>query len=482
MGKLGQRSYWASLVFLAICTAGCGSVSEREFDVHSCVDQQTSPCSPCPKEIENCDSGMCNGALCCASNCCVVPEDCLPKDVYNKPAVCNDTGPATDCQGTKQVATCVENVCGSDVVQDDSGCANALHQCDRNFRDIRCTSSVEQPVASCPEVCLPGQCASGFGCTDKKCVPLRGVGESCGGDNGTCEGDNKCNNKVCCEEDGPSCCDGSTTCKNNFVCNVAAHSCYEECSPNSTDRCVEGTFCDGGQICRKKRALGANCEVNSQCESDQCIDGRCCESSCSGTCMQCDAAGKCVSVVSGADKGTCEGAFVCTAKGCLKNNNEVCATDGECATGTCGCANGSCTIRRCRTVTCSPCTYDSNGDGTCNGNLVIHQSCTGCESPGSCACDGKGTCSVANGSVCWIPKRFLDCASGHCDCSNRACDQFVCRAEDPGTCSCFCNECSSGVTVNNCTGGTVPVFGCGLGPGRCPGNIGQTCFCSCRPR
>ena len=83
-------------------------------DGGSCVGQGDHACA----------SGHCNGSLCCAvgADCCNVPSDCPAS--YTVLSSCNDNSTATDCQGTAEIPTCIGNVCGKQVDDDDRGCVS----------------------------------------------------------------------------------------------------------------------------------------------------------------------------------------------------------------------------------------------------------------------------------------------------------------------------------------------------------------------
>lgn len=81
-------------------------------------------------------------------------------------------------------------------------------------------------------------------------------------------------------------------------------------------------------------ALGSECEVNSDCNSDSCANGVCCESTCDGLCQTCNSAGACVEVPTDDDDCetlTCEGTNACVNYPAPKNTDR-CVALGECLT------------------------------------------------------------------------------------------------------------------------------------------------------
>ncbi len=121
-----------------------------------------------------------------------------------------------------------------------------------------------------------------------------------------------------------------------------------------------------------------------------------------------------------------------------RNNNDLCTLATDCDSGLCECANANCTTRRCSAVAC-PCQFNTNGNGTCDGNLNngldpgnACGTCAAC-SGGACAdhaantdpesecgfcqsCDGSGACGTTANSF----DPHDDCPVGAADCCNGA--------------------------------------------------------------
>ena len=185
-----------------------------------------------------------------------------------------------------------------------------------------------------------------------------------------------------------------------------------------------GLGCDGSGQCATK--LGGACTSNSSCSSNYCVDGVCCNSACNGSCMACNTAltgqanGSCA-LVTGTqpDPGTCSGSTgcngsncTCTQGSCKEATGGSCSTGTDCATGICNCTNAACTTMACDTQACT-CTYDSNADGHCDGNLN-----TGVTQQGICstdqACSG-GSCLLADGQSCSADSQCANtCIGGTC--------------------------------------------------------------------
>lgn len=75
---------------------------------------------------------------------------------------------------------------------------------------------------------------------------------------------------------------------------------------------------------------GASCTKASDCASAFCVDGRCCDSDCIGSCKQCGS-GSCANVVSVDDPDTCSGSKSCSASAvCLAKDGQQCSADRDC--------------------------------------------------------------------------------------------------------------------------------------------------------
>jgi hypothetical protein len=114
-----------------------------------------------------------------------------------------------------------------------------------------------------------------------------------------------------------------------------------------------------------KLPLGAACTDKDQCQSDICVDNRCCESTCAGLCKYCSSKGQCINVPSGKDY----------RSDCAKDNASTCQQDGYCD------GAGKCRLYRSGTV-CQPLT------------------CVAEDTSEEKWCNGKGSCLVASSTDC----------------------------------------------------------------------------------
>ncbi len=236
---------------------------------------------------------------------------------------------------------------------------------------------------------------------------------------------------------------------------------------NDCDGDIDGADADcgggGGDI-------GDACTVNGDCNNNQCVDGYCCDSPCSGNCDFCNlskpgfctsddaaCAGDCDSCVSGncsADQDLCVACEDCQGSGTAYNCtvladgsqdttginlcngvNDYCC-GGTCATGGgsygSGCGSGVCAGTWACDATVAECSTEGNPCDTCTGDTANDASCN---TSGTCTITGTTDCSAC--TQCVEAGNVASC-SGY----------YASGSEDtvaPGTC----------VTPNSCNGSGV---------------------------
>ena len=111
---------------------------------------------------------------------------------------------------------------------------------------------------------------------------------------------------------------------------------------------TEGTrTCNSMGACKTKR--GETCSVKEDCITDNCVDGVCCESACTGACEACgetDRKGTCVAVTGQprGDRTKCPGNGTACGGACDGANRTACGYPG--ATTTCGPPSGGTDVVR----------------------------------------------------------------------------------------------------------------------------------------
>lgn len=201
--------------------------------------------------------------------------------------------------------------------------------------------------------------------------------------------------------------------------------------------CGDNQKCDGAGVCLVDN--GDPCDTSSQCASDECVDGVCCDTACPGLCRACDVTGS---------EGTCSDVPFASdpADEC---SDSYCDGDGACydCEGPGGTPVGSCPgeCDYCDGSVCIICgLFDCPGTITCPDGWECHVPCTGgcqgaiinCSSDGfpcqvDCSTDGcQGAQINCNGAPCEV-----NCIKGDpnatdtCKGMNVECGTFKCEAE-----------------------------------------------------
>jgi hypothetical protein len=410
-------------------------------------------CSP-----ETCAGGMyvgpsrCNGAGKCvapgAISCGTSP--CVSGHCSPPCSGSTDCPPGFYCAGT----TCMAKQAQGSACTSGSACVSSFCVegvcCDRACGD-KCMSCLAANTGNVGGTCSPVKPGTDPG---NSCSP--DTGNPCGLD-GTCDGSGACRyapaSKSCGAEScsngsytGPGSCNGSGSCAapspttcGDFACNGSR--CYVICSSDA--HCRNGTSCVNGS-CGKK-PLGATCSGGTECAMGFCVEGVCCNTSCSQACYSCrqtnttQADGQCAPVKSGTAHGS----------DCTTTSATSCGTDGKCD-GSGGCRKWP-SGTSCGSESCPAGTNNHTSGGSCDGN-------------GSCGGGGSNTCPnnlMCNGST----NKCRTSCGGDGDCvSTYFCSGTSCQARRaPGATCTVPGQCTSNL--------------CGGSPGRCC-NPGQPCTCS----
>lgn len=176
-----------------------------------------------------------------------------------------------------------------------------------------------------------------------------------------------------------------------------------------------GGACDGVGTC--KTPNGTTCLTGTTCSSGNCIEGYCCDTTCSQECRACNISGLegiCSVVPEGYSDDTCLSPKSCDGTNGANNCDtkypmgHPCTVDKQCGSGMC--VDGVCCNSSCR-ATCQACNIVDSA-GTCV-NVPIGQEdpvattdCTGVNS-----CNGAGDCLLDNGQPC---SSNTQCVSNKC--------------------------------------------------------------------
>lgn len=348
----------------------------------------------------------------------------------------------------------------------------------------------------------PADCGADTTCLDHTCdggqcgeAPAT-LGTSCTEDGGeVCDGQGACVPRSCADtvkngdETGPDC--GGDECP----------ACADGLGCLDDDDC-ESTFCDPARsLCGPAKSGGSPCSLPSECASDHCTDGVCCDvAACGSECERCDITGlegTCQPDV-GASCGDstddeCTNPDTCDAAGTCQPNDEqpgtgcgdptvtLCTAADTCdGAGKC-LANHTAAMVGCGSALDDACTNADTCDG--QGACLPNDALVGTSCGGTCSgetlqlsstCDGSGTCLGATSSCAPFACNGAGTACRtSCTSSNECATTGFC-AMQPQTCApCGSSppsgSCSVSATCESCTANTC-VKTCDAG-GECNANV-----------
>jgi hypothetical protein len=366
-----------------------------------------------------------------------------------------------------------------------------------------CGSGFCSPDQVCCDKACTGACTacvkSSTGQTDGTCAPVQlGLkhnsdceaepATACGKD-GTCDGKGGCHLYASGMSCMPGSCSGSTftpakTCDGSGMCTApgAPIDCGQSACTTAgcTSSCKADTDCGSSGYCDKtsgkctsKKSNGSPCGAGNECTSSACVDGTCCNTACSGTCVSCLAA------KTGAANGMCT--FIKAGmpdSRCPASEKSTCGQDGNCdGSGQCEkwpsstvCAPGTCSTtnylaaRTCSQGTCSPAAQTACGAAVCDPASGCRTTCTS-----NSDCTGNNYCDSGTKKCAPLKGNGTSCGTDGKQCMSGLCvDGVCCNAKCDGQCqSCSTGTCANVKTARTPCGGTAPCAGScdGTGPG-----------------
>ena len=298
----------------------------------------------------------------------------------------------------------------------------------------RFTCSTNQDCAAKANQCDPGRTP----CNDGICNPNAPGADSIGcilipnddkcDDGSFCNGTQVCDPNHGCKDPVIPDCDDDIPCTNDF-CNEEANECS---NVPRNERCSDGQYCDGVEICDPEDGCKAgpppNCNDNTVCTTDTCDEA-------TDSCKHTQNNGSCSNGL------YCDGVETCSPTGCKPGTPPNCADSTSCTIDTCDEATDSCK----RTPNNASCSNGQFCDGVevcsptlgcrpgtppnCNDNIVCTtdacveatDSCSHVVNNANCNngkfCDGVEVCSPTLGCRPGTPPNCND---------NFPCTQDVC--------------------------------------------------------
>jgi hypothetical protein len=443
------------------CNGACGKGCDR-CDLAATIGTCTTVPRGDPGTNPMCSPFVCSGTSSDCPTSCSSDADCASTAYCDQNVCVLKKAQGSACtQGKEcQNGNCADNYCC------ESACAGPCDVC--NATPGKCTLATgagtptcepyvcKGATAMCPTTCKDNtDCSASSFCQNGKCAGKEPNGTDCTADTDCNSG--HCVDGVCCVSACSNPCDSCNVVKGAcapspagtvvsqcepYMCNGTAVSCPNTCVSNTDCDQANGYSCIFGN-CTQTRPLGQPCAQNSDCASQNCVDGVCCNTPCSGFCQACNlpsSIGSCTQVPVGTDpRQTCpKGTGVCTAtcgqaglcgfpdnsttckpadcegtakryNGAICDGKGACVDQGETACGAYLCANAVCPAGCLDDTVCS---IVDGIQGTCvNGTCGLHHP-TGevCSQDGECdslhcvdgiccesSCDGKcQRCDIAN--------------------------------------------------------------------------------------
>jgi len=399
-----------------------------------------------------CKPGTCEGDAVVGSYACDGKGACKPGSTrICVPFSCDPTSNdcVETCTSSSQCVSgqqCVNGSCGKRMK---GGSCKANADCASNFcaDGVCCNVACQGPCLSCNLTGREGTCWP----VDADKVDPRGICHDMGapscGQTGLCDGlggcskyarDTQCIAPTCSSGNRlntAGTCDGLGTCSAPGIQNChpfrcANGACTTMCVTNAD--CDTGIACVGG-TCGPKQD-GQSCTAASECEHSHCVDGVCCDTTCTGACKSCalpSMLGHCSSIAAG----TADPRAMCVSM-----PQQSCGTNGKCD------GNGGCQSWPIGTL-CA--------DETCNPMGNVYKAPSTCNGTGQCMAQDLVACSpfICNGSRC-----FIACTMDSQCVPPNTCINNSCGLKDPGgSCSdgkeCKSTFCAQGVCCDKACDG-----------------------------
>lgn len=421
--SLFDEWYVDQLAFTA--RSGCGDNSIDGAAGEQCDDGNRVHCDGCDN---NCRTTPRPERGCFDGSTCVYPEQtggCTFCTLEASPPLDRDVL----VSNRPSTATCDDGLFCTEGDHCNAGrCEGSAKSCDDAIgcTTDRCDEAKDQCVASTADgwCLIAGKCfRDREGNADNRCELCnamqsqvawspRAASEQCG--DPSCKGAietpaARCDGKGSCVTSSPRACPAG-------ACAPNATSCDGGCDEQQL--CAEASFCEPERRqCVADLAPGAACAFDAQCKQEGesggfCVDGVCCESSCSGLCEACDlpgTEGECRAVPEKTpDRGCAEGLVCGDDQRCISLTpasalGKACSSDRACG-GSGYCIDGVCCATRCNGL-CETCNRP-DAPGRCEPEPAFQNPAAECGERAVCSGErsclsyearGNGLCTAAWG-------------------------------------------------------------------------------------
>ncbi len=342
----------------SVCLTNCPSddapgdnscITASYCDGANCSDRL--PDGQACDRARECQSNHCQNGYCCLTgDCCASSGNCPGS--YARSPTCGP-GDLTQCQGTREDASCVNAICGSVSVDDDSGCNSSVTKTCTPYPQVSCTGASSQGALVCAMSCgnMDSGCADqtnqwcSYSAGGGTCVGKLPDGSAC--DAGThgndqCISGHHCLNGYCCNAASGYCCNVAGNCPASLAQAAVCDAPLTSCQGHRVDRTCVTSICGSATVaddsaCSTGVSLSCGNYKPVTCNGASSQNGLVCPSSCSVD-TQCTAGNHCYG-------GHCVP---------WVNNGGGCQSSAQCLSGNCW--NGSvCCSSACNNTTCDTC-------------------------------------------------------------------------------------------------------------------------------
>lgn len=397
------------------------------------ADIQDVTCEQCSSEVVGCSQECGDGNECTTDNC--IEGECV---FFSRATGSSCSLGYCESGANPRCVTCIDDQPGQDSI--DTGCNEAAPQCLLLGNVPSCAGCEANDQCPSPSSCTAASCEEGF-CV----VENRPQGASC--PEGVCD-EGSC---VECLEGGDQCGDGYCDAGRCVECAIDDHCDVGVCDAGRCLPCLTGSHCDDENDCTQNSCVQQSCvfsplTAGTACSSGVCDDGTCVfcvddsatgtDSGCSSTTPRCTRQGGRATCAECEDDSQCESQQDCEVPSCIQGSCQTTdAPEGtNCSLGLCDgqgacreclshpdCATGACDDSTC--VSCVDDEPDAGIDTGCNADapqcLLTSggPACAGCANDAQCQTNQECSTAACVSGFCQVgdSEQGAPCSEGVCD-------------------------------------------------------------------